>query len=241
MRDFSLRDKLGTASAYGEKAGAIIDECRELFEQLTIFSLELMQFDKEGKMLKEAVDTFERRSCFEEDNSASAVILMHWLHLDYRFGQMKETVCERFMKEYVFRKLAPQKQAIVRKMAESYAGFYEVVDVLNDKIIFKELLGGKKWFVHKINQSFEKDAAIKDIWYVRFVGSHEDACIYPPPFIFPSRFKQTFVKAMEKQKKLVIRLHKNEILSDEEILRESYKKMLAMWGIDGPEQRAAEA
>ena len=32
MRDFSLRDKLGTASAYGEKAGAIIDECVQRLE-----------------------------------------------------------------------------------------------------------------------------------------------------------------------------------------------------------------
>ena len=32
--------------------GAIIDECIELFEQLTIFSQELIQFNEEAKCLK---------------------------------------------------------------------------------------------------------------------------------------------------------------------------------------------
>ena len=88
----------------GEKTGAIIDECLDIFERLTVFSAELIQFDKEGEILKRVWDNFESNFDHAEDPSAPAILFMNWLNLDYCFGQTLETVCERFIEAIEKRK-----------------------------------------------------------------------------------------------------------------------------------------
>ena len=227
-------------SAYREKTGTIIDESTDLFEQIMVFSHKLMQSDKEGYILKRVVDSFDRNCDIGDDISVPVILFLNWLHLDYRFGQTLETVCERFMKGEVFEILTPRKQDIVRKMAESYAGFYEVAKVRDDEIIFKEISDGKRWAIHKTNEPFEKDAVIGDIWHMRFVDLSGDTYIYPPHFIFPPRFKQRFVETIEKRKKLIVSQIGGDALSEEDILKGAYKKMVGLW-YAMPDQEIAEA
>ena len=221
MADFSLPDEL--------KTGTILDECMDLLQPVIMFAQGLMQFDEEGKELKEARDYFEKEFSPGQRRGSPDSVYLSWLYFDFRFGRKKETVCERLMKEEIFQELIPRGRDIIRQMAKTYIGFYEITDVLDDKIIFKELAGNRDWFVHRINEPFEKNAALGDIWYLRLFGSSDDAYIYTAPFVFPPQSKRDFVMRIEKQKELFARRRGNENLSDEDILRESYKETVRMW------------
>ncbi len=219
--NFSKYNELGT--------GTILDEYVYLAQGVMMFAKSLMQFDEEGGKLKEAYDFFEENFRPGEDDGVTVTMSVDWLLFDFRFGKTNETVCERFMKTEHFQNLAGRGQELIRIMAASYDTFYEVTDVSEDIIVFRELYKGKEWRARRINEPYEKDAAAGEIWFTRFMGVPDDAYIYSPPYIYPPETKTQFQKVMKVQKEIFVKEHKKMSLSDEDIFRESCKDVLPNW------------
>ncbi|MBA7470036.1 hypothetical protein ES707_05313 [subsurface metagenome] len=233
--DFSLPEDLKTRTP--------VDDYLTLFQGIVIYSKAFIQFDKDGKEFKNAADDFEKRFRPGKNKGLPSSLFMSWLSLDFRFGEERETICERFLKSPYIDRLNEPGPTLVKHLANSYCTFYEVKAPLDDWIIFEELGTGKEWRVYRVNEPFERKARRGDIWYLRFVGVPEEGYIYTMPYIFPPRSKSDFVKALKRQKDVFLKHYDEEGLSDEDIFKESCKASTRFWaeymlkgsGIDLPE------
>lgn len=152
-----------------------------------------------------------------------------WLHFDFRFGKTWETVCERFINSPFHAELKEPGPTYLKYFAQSYCTFYEILDVLEDRIIFNELGIGREWQVYRINEPFEKEAKAGDIWYLRLLGTPSGAYIYTPPYIFPPFVKTPAILGVKQQKKLLSSKSSGKRLSQKELFRESCKASVPFW------------
>ncbi|MFC1808324.1 SEC-C metal-binding domain-containing protein [Candidatus Omnitrophota bacterium] len=219
--DYSIPEDLRT--------GTVLDDYMMLYQGVAFFAEGFMKFDKDGKELKKAASDFERKFKPGQDDGVPSSLFMTWLHFDFRFGDTKETICERFLKSPFLNKLNEPGPTHARHFADSYCTFYEIKTVLDDKMIFEELGTGYEWIVYRANEPFEKEAQEGDIWYLRLIGLMFAAYMYTPPYIFPSSAKSNFTKATRKQKEVFLKDNYNGELSENNIFRESCRAATLFW------------
>ena len=166
--------------------GTVLDDYMRMLQGLAIFGQGIRQFDADGKKLTEATRDFEKRFRPGEPDGVTDGVFMSWLHFDLRFGKSQDTIVERFLKSQYVEKLRDPGPQLMRNFADSYLTFYEIRDVSEGRIVFSEIGTDRTWNVHRINEPYEREAIVGDVWYVRFVGPPEDAFIFTSPYILPA-------------------------------------------------------
>ncbi len=211
------------------KTGTVFDDYMMLFQGIVIYGQSILLFSKDGKEFKKASDDFKRRFRTDKPGGVPTSIFMSWLHFDLRFGNTKETICERFLNSSHLKEIDESGLARIKHLSDSYCTFYEIKAVLDDWIILDELGTGEKWNLCRINELYENDTKIGDIWYIRIVGVPEEAYVFTPPFIFPSDAREDFSDAVIKQKKAFIKINNNKGIIGKNIFKESCKTSLLFW------------
>lgn len=209
--------------------GTPLDDYMYLYQGIALFANTISQFEKDGKELSEVEAEYEKILRPGEKDGIPLSLFMSWLHFDFRFGDSRETVCERFIKSEYFPELKEPGPTLMKHLAESYCTFYEIQDINQERFIFNELGTGEKWHVFRINEPFEKEALVGDIWYLRLVGPPSGAYIYTPPFIYPPESKKYFNRAVKDQKNILLDEGLGKNLSGTDLFRESCKATVPLW------------
>lgn len=224
-----INEKMDFSMPEDMKTGTALDDYMMLFQGIALYGEGLMKFDTDGKEIKKAAADFERKFKPGQADGVPSSLFMSWLYFDFRFGDTKETVCERFVKSPYMGRLNEPGPTHARHFADSYCTFYEIKSVLDDKMLFEELGTGDEWKVNRINEPFERDAQVGSIWYLRLIGVASKAYIYTPPYIFPHGAKNNFIKATRGQKEEFLKCSHDERLSEQDIFRESCKGATLFW------------
>lgn len=205
----------------------ILDQYLDLLEPIALFRGTLMI--KHQKKLLEATNYLEKNFNPGEKNGMPSSMFVSWLYFDFRFGKTKKTVCERFIASEYFENLTDEDKILIWHMSTSYNAFYEITENSEKKVTFKELCTNQIFHAIKLNQPFEESFDTGAIWYERFLGTHEKAYMYTPPFIYPPAMKLKLVEAVKTQKEIFIEENSPINFPKEDILKEAYKKMLPSW------------
>ncbi len=215
--------------------GTPLDDYFYLLEGVGIFAGTLNAEKK--KILLEASEDFNRRFKPDEVGGIPLSYFTNWLYFDFRFGKSQQTLCERFIISDTASKLNKQGQTYIKHLSNSYFTFYEVMDVSDDRIIFKELGTAKKWTAIRIDEQ----ATPGEIWYVRLIGIPKESYIFSAHYIYPQEIKKMFVKTVNAQKKSYAE-YEDKNSKDIEVFRNSCKASHIFWieniltanGIDVP-------
>lgn len=219
--DFSLPEDMLT--------GTPLDDYLFLHQGVALYAETIARFEKEGKELRKAESEYKKKFKPGKDEGIPLSLFMSWLHFDFRFGETLETVCERFIKSPYYTKLKEPGPTHLKHLSDSYCTFYEILDIQKDRISFDELGTGQKWQVFRVNEPFEREAIMGDIWYLRFIGSHAGAYIYTPPFIYPQETKVFFTKAAKQQKSIILNECSGKKIAEKDLFRESCKATVPFW------------
>jgi len=167
------------------KTNTMLDEYLILMQGLGMFGQSLGQFDQERRGLNEAVRDFEKFFSPGEPVGVPDSIFMSWYLLDLRFGDSQKTVCERFIESEFVNRLQEPGPELLKNLSNSYLAFYLLKGVSDDYLTFEEVGTGKQWRTHRLNEPYERDSKIGDLWFIRLIGDSADAYIFTAPYIFP--------------------------------------------------------
>lgn len=169
-----------------ERTGTLWDEYMELIPGVMMYGKKILQFDKDGKDLKKAVDKFEKRFRPGEEGGISDSFFMSWMYFDLRFGRTRETVGERFLADPIIAELHEPGPTYLRHLCESYLTFYEVVGTSGafDTAEIEELATGKRFTLLHVRELFEFEPVVGEIWYLRRVGLPDSSISYTTPYVF---------------------------------------------------------
>jgi len=168
------------------KTNTVLNEYMILMQGIGLFVQGLRQFDKNRRELNESVRDFEECFCPGEPSGVQDSIFMSWYLLDLRFGKSQKTVCERFIEAGYANRLREPGPDLVNNLSNSYLSFYLLKGVSDDYLNFEEVGTGKKWITRRINEPYERESKINDLWFVRLIGDSANAYIFSTPYIFPS-------------------------------------------------------
>lgn len=220
LPDFSLPEELMT--------GTRLDEYMQLMQMVAIYHQGLTEFDDDRKELKKAVKDFEKRFRPGTDQGISDGLYVPWYLFDLRFGKSGKTVCERFLDLDEMKSLDDNGRTLIRHMSDSYAAFYEVAEITQEWIRFIELGTDVPWSVNRIQDPYDEEINIGDIWYTRFIGPSDDAFEFSSPYMFSPDAKDDFLMALTVQ---VVKARKTlgDLIGPEALFRESCKVALTSW------------
>jgi hypothetical protein len=220
LPDFSLPEDVQT--------GTRLDAYMELMQAVMMYYHGLIEFDNDRRELKRAVKDFEKDFQPGTEQGICDSLFVSWHLFDLRFGKSGKTVCERFLDESTMKKLGEPAISLIRHMSDSYATFYEVTDISNERYRFLELGTGVTWDVNRINDPNVQDVIKGEIWYTRFVGPVDDAFEFSTPYVFAPDAKEEFSKAVDLQIGETRRTL-GELIGFEKLFRESCKSSLPGW------------
>lgn len=180
--------------------GTLLDDYQILFKSIAFYGQSLQGFGDDKKELNSARSDFERRFKPGTPEGVSDGLFMSWFYFDFRFGPRNKTIAERYIDEGFLKKLADPGLDIIQDMAMSYCAFYEILSVDEERISVQELVTQEKFEIVRIDDTYEQDARVGDIWYTRLVGpDYEEVYCFIAPFIFLPESKKFFEKMLKKQ------------------------------------------
>jgi hypothetical protein len=220
MPDFSLPEDMQT--------GTGLDDYMQVIQAVLMYYYGLLEFDNDKRELKKAVKDFEKDFQPGTEQGICDSLFVPWHLFDLRFGKSGKTVCERFIEDSTMKKLGEPAISLIQHMSDSYAAFYELVEVSPEKNVFLELCTGATWNVNHIDDPDVPDTVKGEIWYTRFVGPVDDAFEFAAPYVFSSEAKEFLSNALEIQ---VENTRKNlkSPMGQEVLFRESCKAALGDW------------
>jgi hypothetical protein len=210
------------------RTGTPLDEYRILLRGVAMYYDMLIQHDDDRKELSRAEKDFERDFRPGSMTGVPDSLFLPWLYFDLRFGKTGKTVCERFLESSWMKDLNEAGIQRIREMSGSYSTFYEVLDVSPDLILFGELGTGAKWRIHRLGGPDEEETRTGDIWYVRFVGSRDDAYVFSLPYIYDPDVRDGFEKAVAKQTDNLAKAPGRLIVA-ENLFAEGCKATIPLW------------
>jgi hypothetical protein len=208
--------------------GAPVDKYYQVLRGVSLFYRGIVQFEEDGKELSRLVQGFEREFRPGTPDGVPDSLSTPYFYFDLRFGLSGMTVCERFLASSHMKDLNEPGPGLICRMSESYSTFYEVMEVSEQHIGFEELGTGRRWRVHRFNEPTEKETTEGDLWYVRFVGSADDALIFSAPYIFDSQARGYFQDVVKFQKEHFAE-HVTASAAEEILFAECCKAFVPFW------------
>ena len=109
----------------------------------------------------------------------------------------------------------------LRHMSESYSAFYELKEMHENYYLLEELITGKIFKVNKINDTYEKNAILNDVWYIRLLGPADDSYAFSSPYEYPQDTKKNLTKLTQGVIKIYTDDHPNA--PKEKVFSEAHK------------------
>ncbi len=212
----------------GEAAETPMEEYYQLLQGVTLFYHNIVEFEEDGKELARLAEGFEREFRPGTEEGVPESLSIPYLYFDLRFGSGGMTVCERFLGSPMAEDLQEPGPTLLWRMSDSYSSFYEVLEVSDHRIGFKELGTGRRWDVVRQNEPEEKETAAGDIWYVRLVGPADEALIFSAPYIFGSESKEYFQEVLKFQEEH-FREHMVDSIDGDRLFAECCKAFVPFW------------
>ncbi len=184
-----------------ERTGTPWDDYMDVFPFLGIIGQRILRFEEDGPELKKLTSQFEKRFRPGEEDGISDSFFMSWMHFDLRFGTTLETIAERVLDDPLMKKLHEPGPTLIRRMAESYLTFYQVIESGSDNTILEELGTGMRFKVFYIRELLEIEPVPAEVWFGRLVGPPHQALFYTTPYIYSPKSRDQFERAVRLQAK----------------------------------------
>jgi hypothetical protein len=214
-----------------ERTGTLWDDYMEIIPAIALYGKKIMDFEKDGQELENAVADFEKRFRPGEKDGIIDSIFLSWMYFDLRFGKSLETVAERLLDDAMISGLNEPGPTYIRELSESYLTFFEIIasTARPDAVTVEELGTGERWTVLHVRELFEIEPIPGEIWFSRRVGTPNRSIFYTTPYIFDPETRTQFkrvVKVMEKDFKKGPRA---SLVPAERHFAESQKEAAVFW------------
>jgi hypothetical protein len=124
---------------------------------------------------------------------------MSWMHFDFRFGESRETIAERFLRDPLTAQLMEPGPSLVRELSLSYFSFYEIIESGPGAVTVDELVTGRQFMVIDIPELYEIGSVPGEIFFSRLVGPQHRAIFFTTPYIFGPEGRTQFERALRIQ------------------------------------------
>jgi len=228
--DKDLRASFEAENAEFEQhmTGTPLDEYFEIMRVVIMYS-EVVRRDREdGAELEAAAKQFNDQYRPGEDGWIPESFFNNWMLFDFRFGKSGKTVCERFMEKEGTKLIDPGPENL-RIISGSYFTYYSVVSITDQKITLEDLFTHRKWEMNRLEDSFEERAVVGEILYTRLVGVPQSCYNVSTPYEFEPSGHENFIKGVNGQIDVYMKIHGLDGIPDENIYIESCKDALPFW------------
>ena len=209
--------------------GTPYDDYLPVFPIVTIYGEKVRRFEKDGPELKKAVSRFERRFRPGKPGGLTDSFFMSWMHFDFRFGESRETIAERFLKDPMTAELLEPGPSIIRELCQSYFSFYEVLESGPKAAAVEELMTGRRFTVVDIPELYEFDPVPGEILFSRLVGPPHRAIFFTTPYIFGPEARTQLERALRIQDEDFLQSPAALLFPPERRFAESQKELVFFW------------
>jgi len=216
-------------SPLDEQSGTPADEYFVLLPLLALHEHKIIQFEKDGRELKKARNSAEKRLRPGTENGLLDSHFMSWYYFDFRFGAARKSITERVLEDPTTVKLIEPGPTCLRHMAESYATFYEVLESGPEIVVLNELGTGRRWQVHYFREMFESMPPAREIWFTRLLGPPDMAFSYTTPYVFDRGARGQFERATRKMASDFLSNPLSAGVTSERVFAESQKEAALFW------------
>jgi hypothetical protein len=171
----------------------------EIVPLIGLFEKRIMDFEADGGELKKAMSGFEKRFRPGKPDGIVDSVFLSWRYFDFRFGASRETVAERCLGDSLTAKLNEPGPTIIRRLAESYLSFHEIIGTEGDAVLVEELGTKRRLSILHVRELQEIDPVPGEIWYCRLIGPPEQTICYTSPYIYGAEGKTQFTRAIRIQ------------------------------------------
>jgi len=179
--------------------GTSYDDYFQVIPIIATYGEKVLRFEKDGKELKKAVSRFEKSLRPGEKGGIMDSFFMSWMHFDLRFGESRETIAERFLKDPLTSRLMETGRSLVRELSLSYFSFYEIIKPGPEEVSVEELVTGKRFAVTDIPEIYEIDPEPGEVFFSRLVGPPHAAVFFTTPYIFGPEARTQFERVLRLQ------------------------------------------
>lgn len=179
--------------------GTSYDDYFQVIPLLGVYGEKVLRFEKDGRELKKAVSRFEKKFRPGKKGGLTDSFFMSWMHFDFRFGESRETIAERFLKDPLTAQLMEPGPSLVRELSLSYFSFYEIIKSGPKAVTVDELVTGRQFMVIDIPELYEIDPVPGEIFFSRLVGPQHRAIFFTTPYIFGPEARTQFERALRIQ------------------------------------------
>ncbi|MDH4272562.1 MAG: SEC-C metal-binding domain-containing protein, partial [Candidatus Aminicenantes bacterium] len=211
------------------RTGTPLDDYMELLPIICAYGQKILRFEEDGPELKRAISRFEKRYRPGKKGGLTDSFYMSWLNFDFRFGPTGETIAERVLRDPLLATLSEPGPTLIRRMAESYLSFYEVVDPGPEAVIVEELGTGKRFRVICVRELFEFEPEQGEVWYTRLVGPPEEALSYTTPYVYAPLTRAEFKRLVQLMAEDFLHSPESKPFPAERIFAESQKASALFW------------
>ena len=204
--------------------GTALDEYVMLFQGLSLYA-QMAARAKDGVALRRTQRDFELQFYPGEEDGVADSVFLSWLYLDFAYGTPKRTVCERFLETDTPRRLRDPGPTFLRQLAASYLGWYELEQMTAADLRFREVGTDRLWRVLRVNEPEDRLIKERELWYVRLLGTPEEAVIFTAPLILPPEAKRDVRQTVQ----VGLKEFAASGLSDEDRLRACCKVRVRDW------------
>jgi len=242
-----LRDPDSLFIPEEDRTGTPFDDYMDVFPFLGLIGQRIRHFEEDGPELNKLLAQFKKRCRPGKEDGITDSFFMSWMHLDLRFGRTLETIAERVLNDPMTARLLEPGPTLIRRLAESYLTFHQIIEPGPEAAVLEELGTGKRFRVFYIRELYETDPIPGEIWFGRLVGPPEEALLYTTPYIYDPETRAQFKRAVRLQEEDFRR--RNPLASSfprERHFAESQKEAASFWaefivhGIEVGSQRLDE-
>ena len=209
--------------------GTPMDEYFRLLPLLALHEERLARFEADGRELKKARTDYEKRYRPGAEDGLLDSHFMSWLYFDLRFGKSRRTLVERVIDEPQLKGLCEPGPTLLRHMAESYATFYEVIDVDPDTLLLEELGTGKSWRVFFYRELLDLTAEKGEVWYTRLLGPPDRSLSYTSPYVYVREARGRFKRGVDAHAKDFLKSPLSIGVPADRLFAESQKESALFW------------
>jgi len=210
--------------------GTSSDDYLQVIPLLGMYGEKILRFEKDGGELKKAVSRFEKKFRPGKIGGLTDSFFMSWMHFDFRFGESRETIAERFLEDPLTAQLMEPGPSLVRELSLSYFSFYEIIESGPKAVTVEELVTGRQFTVYHLLELYEIDPVPGEIFFARLVGPKHRAIFFTTPYIFGPEARTQFERALRIQEEEFRRSPSASRFPSERHFAESQKEAALFWG-----------
>ena len=211
------------------RTGTSCDDYLEVLAIVALYGEKVERFEKDGRELKKAVSRFERRFRPGKPGGLTDSFFMSWMHFDFRFGESRETIAERFLKDPLTAQLMEPGPSIIRELSDSYFSFYELIRSGSEAVTVEELATARRFTVIEIAELYEIDPVPGEILFSRLVGPPRRAVFFTTPYIFGPEARTQLERALRIQEEDFRQSPAALLFPPERHFAESQKELALFW------------